>query len=690
MHIETIPLGDASIRLETGRIARQADGAVVLRHRDTFILATVVVGPPGDGDFHPLTVDYRERSSAVGRIPGNYFRRELRPGEHEVLTSRLIDRSLRPLFASGTRARTQIDVTVYSADAGSDLPGLALTAAAAAVHVSGVPFAGPVAGTRLIRIGGRHEAFAADERAAAGDLDLLIAATRDGLVMIEGDARAVPEAGLLAAFEAGAGALTPVLDGLDRLRAAVAPTPTPDTTEGADGGDAPAMTALLEPLSDAIDAALSTADKQARSARVEAARRDARRLAADAGQDPEAAEAAFSRQYKRRARAAIRAGARMDGRGPRDIRPIDCETHLLPANHGSALFTRGETQALVSATLGSGREGQDVETLFGQSKSRFLLHYNFPGFSVGDARASRGPGRREIGHGHLARRALAGVMPGEQTWPYSVRLVSDITESNGSSSMATVCGGTLALLAAGVPVAAPVAGIAMGLVRDADGATVLSDILGDEDWLGDMDFKVAGTADGVTAIQLDNKLGDLPLSLLAEALEQARVGRRHILDAMAPAIEALPAQSAGRTPRHASFRIDQGRVGHVIGSGGRTLNQIQSRTGARVEVSRDGMVLLLGGSEAIRAARREIEAIALELRAGGLYRATVRNVRDYGVFVRIADHDGLVHQSAWGEGDHRQAREGDALMVRVVGADDKGRLVIERAPDASELDALNG
>ncbi len=685
-HRETVRLGEETLTFETGHIARQADGAVVLRHRGSFLLATVVADASTTRDFLPLTVDYRERTAAVGRIPGNYFRRETRPGEHEVLTSRLIDRALRPLFADGFRARTQIDIRVFSADAESDLPGLALTAAAAAVALSGLPFAGPVVGGRLLRVGGRHELLAGEKRADAADLDLLVAATRRGWVMLEGESRVVSEDALLTALDAAHTALLPLIEGIERL--VEARPPSERTLPEPAGLDADAA-AAVERLTAPLDAALNTPDKRARAEMIDTLRA---RLRVEAPTlSPESLDAALDAARKRRTRATIRAGRRLDGRAPADIRPIECITHLLPGAHGSALFTRGGTQALVSATLGSGREGQDTETLLGQRRSRFLLHYNFPGFAVGEASSSRGPGRREIGHGHLARRALEAVMPRGKGWPYTVRVVSDITESDGSSSMATVCGATLAMLAAGVPLAAPVAGIAMGLVRDTDGSTILSDILGEEDFMGDMDFKVAGTADGITAIQLDNKLGDLPRDLLADALEQARRGRLHILDAMAPALEALPAQSAGRTPRHASFRVDQSRVGHVIGSGGRNLNQIQSRTGARIEISRDGQVLVLGpDAEAIRQARREIEAIALELKAGGIYRSVVRSVRDYGVFVRIADHEGLIHRSRWGAGDHEQAKEGDELIVRVVGADEKGRLVIERATDASPLDALNG
>ncbi|MCB9527336.1 MAG: S1 RNA-binding domain-containing protein [Myxococcales bacterium] len=628
MQIETARIADEIVTFETGRIARRAAGAVVLRHRETFILATIATGPARpDEDFLPLTVDYRERRSAVGRIPSNFFRRETRPEPDEILTSRLIDRALRPLFAPGWRATVQIDVTVHGADPASDLPGLALTAAAAAAHVSGLPFAGPVAGLRVLSRGGALVPFAAVTDTAPAELELMVAGGRRGPVMIEGEAAAAPTDAVVAAIEAALGALSPLLDAIERLGASA-------------GRERMAWPAAPKP-------------------------------------DP--------------ARAALLAGERADGRAPEAVRPITIETGLIAAAHGSVLFTRGETQALVTATLGGAREGQDTEGLFGSQRERCLLHYNFPGFAVGEARAVRGPGRRELGHGRLARRALAAVLPDEAAWPYVARVVSDITESNGSSSMATVCGAALALIAAGVPLRAPVAGIAMGLVREGEQAVILTDLSGDEDHVGDMDLKVAGTADGITAIQLDTKPGELPLSVIAAALDQAATARRVILDAMETAIAGL-VEPPRFAPRHAVLRIEAGRVGQVIGSGGRNLAAVQARTGTRIDVSRDGVTLILGGTpEGVAEARAAIEGVAVELVKGGLYRARVRAVRDYGLLVRIGDHDGLVHVSEWGEGDHKARGEGDELVVRVLGADKRGRLVLShKAAAGAAEDEVRG
>ena len=619
MHIEIARIADESITFETGRIARHAAGAVVVRHRETFILATIAVGAARpDEDFLPLTVDYRERRSAVGRIPSNYFRRENRPEADEILTSRLIDRALRPLFAPDWRATVQVDVTVHGADAASDLVGLALTAAAAAAFVSGLPFRGPIAGLRLVRRGGVVVPFAGAGDGGAAELELVVAGGRSGPVMIEGEAAEVPAGEVVAAVGVAMGALAPLIDAVERLGRAVAK-----------GGKNEGVTAAGVASSSA-------------------------------------------------ARAALLRGKRADGRAVDAVRAIEIETRLLAATHGSALFTRGETQALVSVTLGGARDGQDSEGLFGTSRERLLLHYNFPGFAVGEPRSMRGPGRRELGHGRLARRALAAVLPDEAAWPYVARVVSDITESNGSSSMATVCGATLALLSAGVPLRAPVAGVAMGLVREGDAGVILTDLTGDEDHVGDMDLKVAGTAAGITAIQLDTKPGELPIGVIGEALDRAAVACRHILAEMAPAIAGL-AGPPPFAPRHAVFRIEAGRVGQVIGTGGRNLSALQGKPGARVDVSRDGVVLIIGSTAAgVAEARAAIEGVAVELRKGGLYRARVRAVRDYGVLVRIGDHDGLVHVTEWGEGDHQGVAEGAEVVVRVLGADKRGRLVLSR------------
>lgn len=681
-------LGTAEISLETGQIARQAHGAVVARQGKAFVLATLVsAATPSKADFFPLTVSYREKMAAAGRIPGNYFRRETRLGEPEILASRLIDRALRPLFAKGYRYETQIEVVVYSADPAVDLVTLGLLAAGMAAHLSDVPFEGPVAGARVLRSGSKF--ICGPARSSQGDIDLTLACTRGGLVMMEGCAALVPEADLLDTIEAAQDQLAPALDAMDALRElagrAKRSAPEPAFAAGQlDALEAQHSAALAEAFAIQEKAARQTALAEIRSAALD-------------GVDDRQIQAAFDALHKQVARTETVAGRRIGGRRADEIRPIECMIGLLPANHGSALFTRGETQALVSATLGGERDGQDIERLTGSKRERFLLHYNFPGYSVGEARPNRGPGRREIGHGHLARMALEAVMPPLDAYPYTKRVVSDITESNGSSSMATVCGGTLALLAAAVPLTAPVAGIAMGLIDHGGQTVILSDILGDEDHLGDMDFKVAGTRDGVAALQLDNKLGSLPRALLERALEQARVGRAHILDCMQPAIDALPSTPPAHVPHHARTRINQGRIGVLIGPGGKRLHQIQNKTGARLEVNQDGTVLIMGKNEAAtRAALRAVHEISIELVKGGIYIANISSVKGFGAFARIADHEGLIHVSEWSK-DRLETLEGlvspgQKVLIRVLGADDRGRLKLSRkqALNASELEAING
>lgn len=670
MQHQTFSIGETEISLITGRMARQAHGAVELHQGRTRLLATVVATPgAGEADFLPLTVDYRERAAAAGRIPGNFFRRETRPGTAETLTSRLIDRALRPLFPKGFTAEVQVEVTVHSAEPEADLAGLALMAAGAAVHLSDLPFAGPLAGLTLARRNQQLAPLVGEAGQASADLILSVAATPAGPVMIEGEGHEIAEAQVIAALQAGIDALAPAWAAMDALRAAAgrtkrafegpAPIPDPD----------PALAARI--------AAALQGDKHTRAA--------ARAALLAEVDDP----APRTAQIRKVVRQNALDGVRLDGRDATTIRPIETLLAPLPACHGSALFTRGETQVLASATLGSQREGQDVDRLFGMTRQRFLLHYNFPAFSVGEVRRGRpGPGRRELGHGNLARRALAPMMPATSRYPYTVRVLADVTESNGSSSMATVCAGTLAMLSAGVPLVRPVAGVALGLVVEGDRHRVLSDILGDEDHLGDMDFKVAGTTEGITAIQLDNKLGALPPALLAEALEQARLGRLHILDKMAPAIEAAQREVPDHVPRYEKRKVHKSQIGRVIGPGGKHLHALQSKTGAKIEVNQDGTVIIMGRDRAsTRAAVRAIEAISIELKTGGVYRGEVRTIKDFGVFVRIADHDGLVHQSQL---HGASPAVGDAFLVRVLGADDRGRLKLAHAHDASELDALNG
>jgi len=691
--VETVTLDGEEITLETGEIARQASGSVVVRHRDSFLLATVVAdeGPRPGADFFPLTVEYRERMSAAGRIPGNYFRREGRITEAEILTSRLIDRTLRPLFPKGFRNETQVQVMVFGADPESDLEALALLGAAAALQVSDVPFQGPVTGLRVVRYQGRWRALASPSVRALSHTDLITSYTRDGLAMVEGESLGLPDEELLEALDYAEAAATPLLDALDRLRDRAGKPQRPWTPPE----PAPLVDAAVEAFSaKAVDAALSIDDKharrralgEARALVVEAAERG--ELADDA--TAEDAQAAFDRMVHHRMRRRLLDGHRIGGRALDEVRPLTIRVGPIAAAHGSALFTRGETQALVTATLGGDRDAQDRETLRGKERDTFLLHYNFPSYSVGETRPMRGPGRREIGHGNLARRALDAVLPAQDQFPYTIRVVSDVTESNGSSSMATVCGGTLALMDAGVPLEAPVAGVAMGLIREGDEIAILTDILGDEDHLGDMDFKVAGTADRVTAVQLDNKIGSLPRDVLVRAIRQAKAARRFILAAMAEALASPRKSISARAPQ--ILRIDPSKIGVVIGKGGATIQKLEADTGARVEVKNDGRVIITGPSaEAVNAAIRRVEALTKDLERGAVYEASVVSIKDFGVFVRFGDHEGLVHVSELA--DHRVSHPsdelsvGDAVRVKVLGTDDRGRLKLSRRAAAGTPEA---
>lgn len=698
MYQEKIEWPGGNLILETGRLARQADGAVVLRHRETVILATAVAAadPRPGADFFPLTVEYRERLAASGRIPGAYGRREGRITDGEVLTSRLVDRTVRPLFSDGYFNEVQVLLTVLSADGEVAPEGLAILGAAAALHLSGIPWNGPVAGVRIARAWGEWHLFPTRAQRAAADLDLVVSSGTKGLVMVEGEAQEVPESVVLQALERGEKACRELCAALDRLRAAAGKKGIPFVPPATDkvlgervreGGEA------------GLVRALEVSGKQGRHEALDVWKQEI--LAGLAGEFPER-EADLTAACEDLVRTTIRRrivheGRRLDGRGPADIRPIWGEVGWLPRCHGSAVFTRGETQALVSCTLGTGRDEQRVETLEGEISRRFLLHYNFPPFSVGETRPLRAPGRREIGHGNLAYRALHPVLPPVESFPYTVRLVSDIAESNGSSSMATVCGGCLALMDAGVPIHRPVAGIAMGLIQEEGRTAILSDILGDEDHLGDMDFKVAGTSAGITAIQMDNKLGAVPSDLMAAALEQAREGRLHILGAMADVLAAVRPNLAPNAPRIVSVRIRPERIRDVIGSGGRTIQEIQAVTGATVDVSDDGLVRIYS-SEAAGAAEalRRIRHLTLEPEVGKVYRGEVILVRDFFAIVRLgASLEGKLHVS---ELENRRVdkvgsvlREGDEVKVRVLGVDRQGKIVLSRraalqADDAEIVD----
>ena len=697
MHRETIDTPAGTIELETGRIARQAHGAVVLRHRDTVLLATAVAAEepkPGQG-FFPLTVEYRERLSAAGRIPGSFQRREGRITDAEVLTSRLADRSIRPQFPDGFLNEVQVLLTVLSADAEVDPEAFSILGAAAALHVSDVPWDGPLAGVRIAHAHGEWHLFPPRSVRAVADLDLVVTSGPQGMVMVEGEADEAPEKLVLEALSRADAWCREASAGLDRLRAAVgkekrvfAP-PVPDE----------AIARRIAEIAGArVGETLALGGKKERRAAVAALGVEVLAALAEefAGREDELREA-----WEELVRGTMRGrivvdGVRLDGRGPAAIRPIAAEAGWLPRPHGSAIFTRGETQALVTCTLGTSSDEQLVESLAGVAYERFLLHYNFPPYSVGETRALRGPGRREIGHGNLAHRALAAVLPSPEEFPYTLRIVSDISESNGSSSMATVCGGSLALMDAGVPLRRAVAGIAMGMIGEHGKVVVLSDILGDEDHLGDMDFKVAGTTEGITAIQLDNKLGAVPAETLAAALEQARAGRLHILREMDKALAAPRPELKPGAPRVSSLRIRRERIRDLIGSGGKTIQEIQQTAGVKIDVNDEGLVRIYAPTAAATAeALRRVRLVTLEPEVGQVFRAEVILVRDFFAIVKLAPNVEARLPIAEVE-THRIGKvqdvlkPGDTTLVRVLGVDAQGKILVSRkaAKDADESDAV--
>ena len=683
---ESVEIGNRKIELETGRIARQAHGAVLLRDGDTAILSTVVYDPKrgAELDFLPLTVDYRVYMSAAGRIPGGFLRREGRSSDAEVLGSRLCDRSLRPLFPKAYQADTQVISTVLSYDAGSDTPVLAMNGAAAALHMSEIPWDGPLAAMRVGRVDNKLIALPSFEERSRSDLDLTVSFSRQGVVMMEGGGRQLPEAEMLEAIEFAREQAGPMLELMEALREAAGhgkvelpePPPPPEFAAG-----------LEEKARPALLAALDTPEKHARRDNLREAKR--RLLEELEAEHPEEGTAASAKPLLRELEARlmreqiVQENRRVDGRGPEAIREVTCEVDWLAGPHGSALFTRGETQAMVTLTLGTSQDRQLVESLDGVDYERFMLHYAFPPYSVGETRFLRGPGRREVGHGMLARRALAAVMPDEEEFPYTVRIASEISESNGSSSMATVCGGCLALMDGGVPIAAPVAGIAMGMVQEGDQLVILSDILGDEDHLGDMDFKVAGTEQGITAIQMDNKIGSLPSEVMARAFEQARQGRLHILAEMAKVIEKPRAELKPNAPLISTVNIAPDRVRDLIGPGGKIIQQIQRDTATRLEVDDEGTVRIFApNKEAAEAAEDAVQNVAGTPDVGQVYTGVVTGVKEFGAFVRIRGGEGLVHISEWAaeRTDRMDAvvKEGDEVQVKVLEPSKPGRLSLSR------------
>jgi polyribonucleotide nucleotidyltransferase len=668
--------------LETGRVARQADGAVLATYGETVVLATVVgAKAPREGiDFFPLTVNYQERYYAAGKIPGGYFKRERAPTERETLTSRLIDRPIRPLFAEGYRNETQVVVQVLSHDLENDPDIVALVAASAALTISGIPFMGPIGAARVGYIDGEFKVNPQIDEMPLSALDLVVAGTADAVLMVESEAKELPEDVMLGAVMAGHRGFQPVIAAIVRLaeKAAKEPRPVPEDVHAA------VREKLKAEAGKELAAAFQIAEKHVRRDAIAAVRDKLKEKYVGDGEGKIAANTFSNLMHDVEAHvmrnAVLDTKRRIDGRDLVTVRPIVAEVSALPRTHGSALFTRGETQALVVATLGTGEDEQFVDSLEGTTKQSFMLHYNFPPYSVGETGRMGAPGRREIGHGKLAWRAVHPMLPSKEEFPYTLRVVSEITESNGSSSMATVCGTSLALMDAGVPLKRPIAGIAMGLILEGERFAVLSDILGDEDHLGDMDFKVAGTDQGVTSLQMDIKIAGITEEIMRVALDQAKGGRLHILGEMAKAITTSREQLGEHAPRIEVIHIPTDKIREVIGSGGKVIREIVEKTGAKINIEDDGTVMVASADgESIRAALKWIKSIVAEPEIGEIYDGKVVKVMDFGAFVNFfGPKDGLVHISelaAQRVGKTSDVvKEGQAVKVKLLGFDDRGKV----------------
>jgi polyribonucleotide nucleotidyltransferase len=675
----SVEWGGRMLTLETGRIARQADAAVLATYGETVVLCAVTAAKSvKEGqDFFPLTVHYQEKFSAAGRIPGGFFKREARPTDHETLTSRLIDRPIRPLFPDGFYNEINVIAQVMSYDGECEPDIVAMIAASAALTLSGVPFMGPIGAARVGWIDGQYVLNPSREQLATSDLDLVAAATHDAVMMVESEAKELSEEVMLGAVMFAQAQSRPVIDAIIRLAEQAAKEPW----ELAVTDDAALMARVRELAAADIEAAYRMLSKSARREALEAAKAKVKAGFAEAsGQEQMRAGKLFKKLEADIVRGAILEGRRIDGRGLADIRPIMGEVAVLPRAHGSALFTRGETQALVSVTLGTADDEQMIDAIYGISHQHFLLHYNFPPYSVGEVGRFGAPGRREIGHGKLAWRALNPVLPAKADFPYTIRVISDITESNGSSSMATVCGGSLALMDAGVPLRRPVSGIAMGLVLEGGRFAVLSDILGDEDHLGDMDFKVAGTSQGITSLQMDIKVAGITEEIMKVALEQAREGRAHILAEMSRALGEVRAEMSAHAPRIETMVIPKDKIREVIGTGGKVIREIVAETGAKIDIEDDGTIKIASPDLGrIKAARDWIEGIVAEPEVGRIYTGKVVSLVDFGAFVNfLGARDGLVHVSEIR--NERVAKvsdvlsEGQPVKVKVLGIDERGKV----------------
>ncbi len=680
-----VEIGGKTISVETGKIAKQADGSVVMQYGGTVVLVTAVAGKENKPElgFLPLTIEYQERMAAVGRIPGNYFRREIgRPSDQEVLTCRIIDRPLRPLFPDGYFSETQVIATVLSADQQNDPDILALNGASCALSISEIPFNGPVAGARVGHVDGEYVLNPTKLELEKSRMDIIVACTRNAVVMVEGMVDAMSEDEVLNGIFFAHEQVQPMIDMQIDLQKSNGQEKRAVEVPKV---DEELQAKVQEIAAKGMAEVIGTADKMARGRCY-----DALKKTVVAELDPEGERSKeignlLSGYKKKTMRAKIvDEQTRLDGRALDQVRPIDCEVTYLPRTHGSALFTRGETQSLVTATLGSERDQQRLETLQGEEYKRFMLHYNFPPYCVGEARFLRGPSRRDVGHGTLAMRGLSAVLPSAEDFPYSIRVVSDITESNGSSSMATVCGGSMAMMDAGVPIKESVSGIAMGLIKDGENIVILSDILGDEDHLGDMDFKVVGTETGITSLQMDIKIEGVDRDIMGQALNQAKAGRIHILGEMAKGITSSRDEVAEHAPKYFSHKISQDKIRDIIGPGGKIIKELAATYDASIDVDDSGLVKMFAKDGTKAAALLErVQEITAEAEVGKVYKGIVKTIKDFGAFVEILPGtDGLVHIS---ELDNKRVqkvtdivKEGDELEVKVLEVDSRGRIRLSR------------
>jgi polyribonucleotide nucleotidyltransferase len=706
----SVDIGGRTMTLETGKIAKQAAGSVTVTFGDTVVLVTAVHSTPRPGiDFFPLTVDFVEKFAAAGKIPGGFFKREGRLADREVLVSRFIDRSIRPLFADGYNDETQVTATVLSSDADYPADMCAFVGASAALSLSDMPFLGPIAAVRIGRVDGEYLINPVPEDLESSDLELIVAGNRGSIVMVEGGAQQLPEDEVLAALKHAHGELQPIIDVIDDF-AKKAGKPKLEVKPAADISD---LEKRVETMAgDRLGEAFQIKEKKARSTAVKAVEKEIKeQIVEEFRNEPFEAKSLADFEDRSAGLKNLRStvgnilhdlggglmrervmatGERIDGRKSDEIRPIACEVRAYPRPHGVALFTRGETQAVVTATLGSGFDEQTIDGMGGRWKKRFMLHYNFPPFSVGEARPLRGPGRREVGHGTLAERAITPVLPEHEDFPYTIRIVSETLESNGSSSMAAVCGSTLALLDAGAPLKAPVAGIAMGLITDGKRTVILSDILGDEDHLGDMDFKVAGSKDGITALQMDIKVTEIDWDIMEKALAQAREGRLHILDCMdkdtADSLSGLSARTELHefAPRMETLLVKPDRIRDIIGPGGKVIRAIQETTGAKIDVADSGQVTVFGPDGAsVAQAMAMVDELTQEAEIGRIYLAKVKRIADFGAFAEIfPGTDGLIHISHLAEGRVDKVtdvlEEGDEVLAKCIDIDPSGRIRLSR------------